>query len=481
MPLQNVPGKDWKLTGDALSDGWLIAGKERHVLLTSTGAGCIESIALGPASGEQRKEAWKPTDRPSAVDVALDVPAHDAGAQQLSIRQYGDTQPATVNLISYNEPSKIEALHFHAGDTTATLAGTGLDQVRKVEFAGLTFKPAGEEQEKGKPALRLALPPDAKVPPLGAGESISAHIALKDGRTLSLSTGVEPARPSVTLIGHSDVVTDAKASDFHIKLANESDLPVGDALMFSLRSSQPFPRAGEIEVASPDGSLHTTLSLGSPDATSEADARSSLILEGPQTLLGTLKPLKVFGPSAFGPVRLRAVAPDGTTGDWLPLVTLVRLPTLSRLNCSVAAPVESTPAKRHSPASLHNAAPTPPNSSPANQDAPPAEPGVGLPPAPADSPPPAAGSSDSAASPKSDTTPGPEAQAQAATCTLAGSGLYFIDSIATAADFTNPVHVPEGFVGTSITVPAPTGAVYYLRLRDDPSVVDTVTLPAGPL
>jgi hypothetical protein len=478
MLLQNAPGKDWKLTGD---QGWLIAGKERHVLLSSTGTGCIESIALDQVTGEQKMETWKPADRPNAVDVALDVPAHDTGAQQLSIRQYGDSQPATVKLVSYNEPAKLEALHFHAGDTTATLSGTGLDQVRQVEFAGLTFKPAGEEQEKGKPELRLALQPDAKTPALHPGEGISAHVALQDGRILSLAAGVEAARPSVTLIGHSDVVTDAKASDFHIKLANENDLPVGDAMMFSLKSSQPFPRAGEIEVGSPDGSLHTTLGLGNPEASSESDARSSLILEGPQTLLGTLKPLKVFGPSAFGPIRLRAIAPDGTKGDWLPLVTLVRLPTLSRLNCAVATPVESTPAKRHGPAAIHNAPAMPPNPSPANPDSLSAEPSVAPPSAPADSPPAAAAPSDSAIAPKPDTTPKPDGPAQAASCTLAGSGLYFIDSIATDADFTNPVRVPEGFVGTSLTVPAPTGAVYYLRLRDDPSAVNTVTLPAGPL
>jgi hypothetical protein len=41
--------------------------------------------------------------------------------------------------------------------------------------------------------------------------------------------------------------------------------------------------------------------------------------------------------------------------------------------------------------------------------------------------------------------------------------------------------VPEGFVGSSLTAPPPTGAEYYLRLRDDPTAIDTLTLPAGPL
>ncbi len=66
-------------------------------------------------------------------------------------------------------------------------------------------------------------------------------------------------------------------------------------------------------------------------------------------------------------------------------------------------------------------------------------------------------------------------------CTLTGAGLYFIDAIATDDSFADPTRVPEGFVGSSLAVPPPTGAVYYLRLRDDPTAIDTVTLPAGPL
>jgi hypothetical protein len=75
----------------------------------------------------------------------------------------------------------------------------------------------------------------------------------------------------------------------------------------------------------------------------------------------------------------------------------------------------------------------------------------------------------------------PLATAPAPTCSLSGSGLYFLDSIATDQAFTNPTRIPEGFVGSSLDVPPPTGAVYYLRLRDDPSNIDTLTLPAGPI
>jgi hypothetical protein len=466
MPLQDAPGKDWKITGDDP----LIAGKIQHIVVSSTGTACIQSIALEPASGVQENEMWKSSAKPSAIDMTLDVPVRDSGDLQLSIRQFGDPKPATVSFVSYIEPAKFDALHFHAGDTTATLIGTSLAQVRQVEFGGLTFKPAEqgiEEEANGKSELRLALPGDAKPPKLSAGNRVTAQVALEDGRKVRLPLMVEAVRPAVTIIGRADILPqDAPKDQLNIKLASENDLPVSDALMFSLKSAQPFPRNGMIEIANPDGSLHTTLSL--------ADSSPSLILEGPETLHATLQPMKAFGPSAFGPIRLRAVAPDGSAGDWLPLVTLVRLPSLVSLSCPVAAPAATTSAK-HSRAHNPDASSAGPDGS---ADAAASASSSASPPSP-ESPAQTPPSAETPATPEKSTST--SAAQPPASCTLNGSGLYFIDAISTDDSFTAPTRVPEGFVGTSLSVPPPTGAVYYLRLRDDPATVDTVTLPAGPL
>jgi hypothetical protein len=210
-----------------------------------------------------------------------------------------------------------------------------------------------------------------------------------------------------------------------IKLGSENDLPLSDSLLFSLKSAVPFPRGGKIELASPDGSLHTSLSV----------ANEALILEDPHTILAKLETLKTFGPSAFGLIRLRPIAPDGATGDWLPLVTLVRLPTLTGLSC----PPAQQPSPSEAPdATVATASPAPPVSVP---------------------------------------TPAPTAQP----CTLTGNSLYLIDSLAAEPSFTTPTRVPEGYVGSSLAIPPPTGAVYYLRLRDDPAATNTITLPTGPL
>ncbi len=63
-------------------------------------------------------------------------------------------------------------------------------------------------------------------------------------------------------------------------------------------------------------------------------------------------------------------------------------------------------------------------------------------------------------------------------CKLSGSGLYLIDSVSADAKFTAPVEVPEGFLGSALLVPHPGGGGLYVKLRDDPLVVNPITLTA---
>jgi hypothetical protein len=63
-------------------------------------------------------------------------------------------------------------------------------------------------------------------------------------------------------------------------------------------------------------------------------------------------------------------------------------------------------------------------------------------------------------------------------CTLNGDKLFLLDSVSTEADFSNSFTVPEGFVEDALAIPPPKGKTLYIKLRDDPATVDTVTLPA---
>jgi hypothetical protein len=66
---------------------------------------------------------------------------------------------------------------------------------------------------------------------------------------------------------------------------------------------------------------------------------------------------------------------------------------------------------------------------------------------------------------------------QAKPCTLSGTNLFLADAFAATPDFENPTDVPQDFTGTQLMVPHPAGGTLYLKLRDDPQTVQTLTLP----
>ncbi len=62
------------------------------------------------------------------------------------------------------------------------------------------------------------------------------------------------------------------------------------------------------------------------------------------------------------------------------------------------------------------------------------------------------------------------------TCKLTGANLFLVDSVSGDPKFEGAVAVPEGFPGRALPVPRPENAKLYLKLRDDPTVINTVAL-----
>ena len=65
----------------------------------------------------------------------------------------------------------------------------------------------------------------------------------------------------------------------------------------------------------------------------------------------------------------------------------------------------------------------------------------------------------------------------ASQCTLVGTDLFLLQQAGTDAQLA--VTVPEGFGDTNLNITRPNGTLY-LKLRDDPSVVNTAVLPVTP-
>jgi hypothetical protein len=61
-------------------------------------------------------------------------------------------------------------------------------------------------------------------------------------------------------------------------------------------------------------------------------------------------------------------------------------------------------------------------------------------------------------------------------CRLSGANLFLLESVAGDAQFTQPTPVPDGYTEQSLSVPRPTEGQLFVKLRDDPSVINVATL-----
>ncbi len=390
---------NWRLQPDDLNS--LILDRDDSVHIEGLSDGdvaspllCVDTIEKIDAGNKSELLTWKPA-KTNAIEVTvpLKVPANEkprAGKVTLAIHQYGMESAQKLELKTYIEAASFERLSLNAGDKNALLTGKRLDEVEKLQLEGINFTP--NALNRVQDVDQLSLKTDGATDSLVAGNKYSAQVQLQDGRTLKVPVTVNPTRPQLTLRNKGVQFDPSAASPLHMGSAD--DLAVNGRLVFFVDSNEPqnFPRTEKIEFAAVDGNFQTLLSLGD----------GSLMLENSHIVLGRVEPLAKFGNSAFGPVQIRPIAPDGTPGDWLPLGSLVRTPEFAQLRCP---------------------------------------------------------------------------HATLKPCILSGNNLFLVDSIAANADFANPITVEPDFTGTELVVPHPTAGSLYLKLRDDPSVVQTLTLP----
>jgi hypothetical protein len=119
---------------------------------------------------------------------------------------------------------------------------------------------------------------------------------------------------------------DQASSPSAVRLGSQDELPQDGRLNFFLKTQAPenFSPTEKIEVATSDESFHVFLTFKD----------GSLTPQDAKTVLAVLDPMKLLGPSAFGPLKFRPVSDDGLNGDWQALVNLVRVPLLKGIRCA---------------------------------------------------------------------------------------------------------------------------------------------------
>lgn len=370
----------------------LIVGREDTLHLQSPDACCVSDVKFNDEQGKTLETEWK-TSKPDELEVKVPLQKASAGSVTMVIRKFGLQEADELPLHTYAEAGRLDSFSIHAGDANGVLKGTRLDQVERLELNGLRFVPESLTRSHQQDELKLTTHDNAVFTKLRAGDEIVVHAALKDGRILDLKTEVESQRPVVSVLSKS-VQVDQTAPPPTVRLGSQDEMPQDGRLNFFLKAQVPeiFPPTEKIEVATADESFRVLLSFKD----------SNLTLQDSKTVFAVLDPMKLLGPSAFGPLKFRPVTSDGIDGDWQQLVNLVRIPALKGIRC----------------------------------------------------------------------VPAPEKQ-----CTLSGDKLFLLDSVSLDSDFVNAVSVPEGFVEDALAIPPTKAKTLYIKLRDDPNTVDTVTLP----
>ena len=307
----------WTVAAD--DESALIVGRDDTLHVQGDTTVCVSSLDL--AGAKPLKLLWK-SPKPEAMEVAMPMRHATPGPLTVEIHQYGVEKADTLSLNAYAEAASLERLSLSVGDKTATLKGTRLDEVAKATLSDITWTP--DKLTRVQDSDQLTMNTEAPTSDLETDSRYSARVLLRDGRELKVPVRVEPPRPQVTLLSKGEQ-DDGTAANSPVKFGSADDLPISGKFVFFLKSLVPqkFPRNQDVEVAAADGSFRTVLSL----------ADGSLMLEDARTALGVVEPLARFGPSAFGPVRARAVSADGVAGEWMPLGTLVRLPGFKELHC----------------------------------------------------------------------------------------------------------------------------------------------------
>jgi hypothetical protein len=303
----------------------LIVGREDTLHLESPDACCVSDLSVRDERGKKLDARWKAV-KSDELEVKVNLQDAFAGSLSMAITKYGLREPDDIRLHTYAEAARLDGFSIHAGDAEGVLKGTRLDQVMELEAGAVNFKPKALSRANQQDELTFVSENPADSAMLQPDDAILLHVTLKDGRVLELKSTVAPHRPSVSVISKSvQYDENAVPSASTIRLADADELPQEARLSFFLKAQVPdaFAPTEKVEVATADGSFHVQLSVKD----------GNLTLQDSRTVLAILDPMKLLGPSAFGPLKFRPVTADGVEGDWQPLISLVRVPALKGVHC----------------------------------------------------------------------------------------------------------------------------------------------------
>ena len=391
----------------------LIVGRMDTLHLHADDSACVSNVAVRNEKGDKVEAAWKMT-APGDLQVDPALQNSPPGKVTVDVAQFGLANPDQLSLQAYAEAGHLGGFTLYAGDRQGVLRGTRLDEVSALEIDGVRFTPGALSRSDEQDILLMSVAPAVNTADLHPDQKLVAHVSLKDGRTLPLPVTIATPRPEVALISKSI-----------------QPVPLQSPPPALLQTAPQIPSSGAPNLPnSPPLQIH----LGEPDEL-PLDARLSFSL-------------KSVVPDHFPRAQTIDVATDDESLH----------ATLSLANGKLVLEDAKTVVATLDPAKDLGASAFGPlkfravDANGATGDWQPLAQLVRLP-----------------VLTQVKCVKLPQKQ-----CVLTGSSLYLIDAIAADPDFTNSVSVPDGYADLTLVVPHPDATkTLYLKLRDDPSAVNT--------
>jgi hypothetical protein len=395
----------------------LITGRLDTLHLHAASSACVSNVSVKDEKGGKVEAGWKST----ALDELEVKPALQEAAPgkvTVDVTQFGLAAPDELHLQAYSEAGHLNGFTLYAGDSQGVLRGTRLDEVSSLELNGVRFNPGALSRADDEDNLQMALAPPAVKADFRPEQKLVAKVTLKDGRNVSLPITIATPRPQVAVISKSVQFAPATATN---------PPPSPQAVV------QPVPSAHAAGLAPTPMPL--VIHLGDPDEL-PLSARLSFSLKSivpekfPRTQTIDVATEDESLHTTLSVANGRLVLEDAKT-------VVATLDPQRDLGASAFGPLKFRPVDANG----------------ATGDWQPLAQLVRLPIL-------------SQLKCVKGSTDKP--------CTLTGSNLFLIDSIAADASFANSVSVPEGYADLTLVVPHPDAAkTLYLKLRDDPAAIDT--------
>jgi hypothetical protein len=397
----------------------LIVGRQDTLEVRSNAAPCVQQVQVVDAQQALLPATWKLV-QPDTLEVQVAMQNATPGPVTLKVQQYGMEKPDQTQLHAYAEAATLKDFALYSGDQSALLEGTRLDEVVSVELKGVRLVPSDLTRKGNADELHLVLS--------DATGKDAANNAANTAKDAAKNTAKETSKMASLKPGEA-VVLHVTLQDGRVLDLPTSILPPRPRVLLIGKTVQPAT-----------SSTQSAIRLANPDDLPQNGHLSFF--------------LKTLAPTSFPRTEsVEVAAEDGSFHTMLRVAdgTLV-------LQDAQTVMAELDPVKSFGPSAFGPLQFRPVGVNGVTGDWQPLASLVRLPalqevrcPISADQP-----------------------------CTLHGSNLFLLDSVAAGPQMQDAVPVPIGFAGTTLSVPRPNGTLLYFKLRDDPKAVNVLALPVLP-